>query len=79
MPTHDSWWLYREARDVLARQGSENMAKAYARGAKELRRHPLRVYNKDTLLAITGFGQATVNVLSSSSPLVSIQLAEPLL
>ena len=47
------------------------MAKAYARGAKELRRHPLRVYNKDTLLAITGFGQATVNVLSSSFPLLN--------
>lgn len=42
--------------------GSENIAKAYAKAAKELRRHPLRVYNKDRLLEVSGFGPATSNV-----------------
>ena len=42
--------------------GSENLAKAYAKAAKELSRHPLRVYSKDRLLEVSGFGPATSSV-----------------
>lgn len=54
--------VYREARSVMQAEGNDNIAKAYSRAAKEVRRHPLRIYNKDRLLAVNGFGPATTSV-----------------
>ena len=43
-------------------EGNENIAKAYGRGAKQVRQHSMRIYNKDRLLKVNGFGPATTNV-----------------
>ena len=45
-------------------EGNENIAKAYGRGAKQVRQHSMRIYNKDRLLKVNGFGPATTNVSS---------------
>lgn len=42
--------------------GSDNISKAYNRAAKEVRRYPLLIYDKDRLQAVNGFGPATVAV-----------------
>lgn len=53
-------------------EGSDNISKAFARAAKEVRRHPLRLYNKDRLMEVNGFGPATVSVIP---PFTQLHLA----
>jgi len=62
---------------MLIELGTDNLHKAYAMAAKELRRHPLRVYNKDRLLEVKAIGPATANV--SPSPPLDAPHAHPTL
>ena len=48
--------------------GSENIAKAYGRAAKAVRQHPLRIYSKERLLQVHGFGPATSSVCRLHTP-----------
>ena len=74
------YYVYREARDVMQAEGNENIAKAYGRGAKQVRQHSMRIYNKDRLLKVNGFGPATTNVSAfrhACSPALAMQSPKP--